>query len=100
MRDAGLLDSALNRPLNLWAYSNPKPDLPAMAASLAMGIAKNHPFLDGNKRTAWVLCRTFLLLNGVNVSACQEEKYDTVIALAAGESTEEQFADWLRSHVI
>jgi death-on-curing protein len=57
LRDAGLLESALHRPLNLWAYSKPKPDLPALAASLAFGVARNHPFLDGNKRTAWVLCR-------------------------------------------
>lgn len=59
VRDAGLLDSALNRPRQTWTYTEPKPDLPTLAASLAYGVARNHPFLDGNKRTAWVFCRTF-----------------------------------------
>lgn len=99
VRDRGLLESALNRPRNLWAYSSPKPDIAALAASIAFGIAKNHPFLDGNKRTAWVLCRTMLLLNGCNVIATQDEKYKAVIALASGEMTEEAFAEWLRGHV-
>lgn len=99
IRDAGLLESALGRPKNLWAYSLPKPDIAALAASLAFGIAKNHPFLDGNKRTAWVVCRMVLLLNGHDVSASQDAKYDAVFALAAGESTEEQFAQWLREHL-
>jgi len=60
VRDTGLLSSALARPKNLFAYSNPKPDLAALAASYAFGIVKNHPFVDGNKRTAYVVCGTFL----------------------------------------
>jgi death-on-curing protein len=98
LRDLGLLDSALNRPHHTWAYTIPKPDLPALAASLAFGVARNHPFLDGNKRTAWVLCRSFLQLNGLDVRPGQEEIVSVVLALAAGEITEEAFADWLRQH--
>ena len=75
MRDAGLLSSALARPRNAFAYLNPKPDLAAIAAAYAFGIAKNHPFFDGNKRTAQVVYRTFLLLNGLNLHASVEEKY-------------------------
>lgn len=100
VRDPGLLDSALSRPRNLWAYSQPKPDIPALAASLAYGVAKNHPFFDGNKRTAWVLCRTMLLLNKVDINATQLEKYDAVYSLAAGEWSEEQFAAWLRENLV
>ncbi|MEM8865939.1 MAG: type II toxin-antitoxin system death-on-curing family toxin [Planctomycetota bacterium] len=99
IRDPGMLDSALSRPLNLWAYSQPKPDLAALAASLAHGIAKNHPFVDGNKRTAWVLCRTLLLVNGVDIKAAQEEKYQAMYSLAAGELSEDAFAKWLREHL-
>lgn len=66
---------------------------------MAFGIAKNHPFLDGNKRTAWVVCRTMLLINGRDVSASQEEKYRAVFGLAAGEVSEEAFAQWLRDHL-
>lgn len=98
LRDAGLLESALNRPRHTWAYTSPKPDLPALAASLAYGVARNHPFLDGNKRTAWVLCRSFLRLNGRDVLVDQQAIVSTVLALAAGEMTEEAFADWLRQH--
>ena len=99
VRDNGLLESALSRPRNLWSYAKPKPDLAAMAAALAFGVARNHPFLDGNKRTAWVLCRTFLVINGVDVIATQDEKYEAVYALAAGDLPEEQFAQWLREHL-
>jgi death-on-curing protein len=100
VRDAGLLASALARPKNLFAYSDPKPDLAALSASLACGIAKNHPFLDGNKRTAYVLCRTFLQLNGKDIEATDVEKYLTFLGLADGSVSEERLVDWIRSKLV
>ncbi len=97
LRDAGLLESALARPKNLLAYSDSPPDLAALAASYAFGIAKNHPFIDGNKRTAYVVCRTFLMLNGQDIEATHEEKYATFLALAKGELDEAGLAEWLRA---
>jgi death-on-curing protein len=96
LRDEGLLSSALARPQNLLAYAQPRPDLAALAAAYAYGIARDHPFADGNKRTALVAARTFLLLNGVNLEASQDEKYLTFFQLAQGTVTEEQLADWIR----
>lgn len=100
VRDLGPLESALQRPQHLWHYSDPKPDIPALAASLAHGIAKNHPFFDGNKRTAWMLCRLMLRLNKCNIEASDTEKYEAMLALAAGEWTEGEFAEWLRSKLV
>lgn len=97
VRDPGLLDSALARPRQKFAYVDPTPDLPALAASYAYGIARNHPFLDGNKRTAFVVCRTFLLLNGMDFEATREEKYRTFLGLAEGRVSEEELAEFLRS---
>lgn len=94
--DEGLLLSALARPQNLLAYSEDSPDISALVASLAYGIAKNHPFIDGNKRTALVVARTFLLLNGFNIEATQEEKYLTFLKLAEGNLSEERLAGWIR----
>ncbi len=94
VRDEGLLESALARPRNLFFYSEKPVDMPRMAASHAYGIATNHPFIDGNKRTALVVSRTFLLLNGWNLAASQEEKYRTIIALAAGQLDEDALAEW------
>ncbi|MEO0529205.1 MAG: type II toxin-antitoxin system death-on-curing family toxin [Planctomycetota bacterium] len=99
-RDPGMLDSALNRPKHTRAYGDPKPDLPALAASLGYGVARNHPLMDGNKRTAWVLCRAFLRINGEDIEATQAEIVSTVLALAAGELSEERFAEWLREHLV
>jgi death-on-curing protein len=98
-RDDGLLQSALARPQNLLAYGDPAPDLAALAAAYAYGIASNHPFVDGNKRTALVVARLFLLLNGANLAATQEEKYSIFLALAAGVLSEETLAEWLRAHL-
>lgn len=98
LRDAGLLDSALARPKNLLAYGQPVPDLPALAASYACGLIRNHPFVDGNKRTAYVVCRTFLKLNGADIFATDDEKYQAFLAVADGSMSEEQLAAWLRSH--
>jgi death-on-curing protein len=99
IRDHGILESALGRPRNLWAYSNPRPDPAQLGASYAYGIAKNHPFIDGNKRTAFVACRLFLKRNGFTLEANELEKYETFLALAAGELTEEQLAAWLRDRI-
>jgi death-on-curing protein len=99
IRDEGLLQSALARPQNLLAYGAPPPDLASLAAAYAYGIARNHPFVDGNKRTALIIARLFLLLNGMNLVATQEEKYSTFMALAAGELSEEELAFWVRAHL-
>ena len=99
LRDEGLLASALARPPNVLAYAQPPPDLAVLAAAYAYGIARNHPFVDGSKRTALVAARTFLLLNGVNLEANQDEKYLTFLQLAQGTLTEEQLADWIRKRI-
>lgn len=97
VRDPGLLESALARPRNQWDYG--RPDLPALAAAYAFGIARNHPFADGNKRTAWVMARLFLALNGVTIAYTPEAAIAIVLALAAGELGEEELAEWFREHV-
>ncbi len=99
LRDEGLLSSALARPQNLFAYGDPAPDLAALAAAYAFGIARDHPFLDGNKRTALIAARTFLLLNGVNLNASQDEKVLIFLQLAEGLLTEEKLADWIRIRI-
>lgn len=100
IRDAGLLDSALARPHQLLAYGEPPPDLAALAACLAHGIARNHPFVDGNKRTAHVCYRVFLMLNGAELQASDEAKYSAMIGLADGSLAEADFAAWLRQHLV
>jgi death on curing protein len=96
IRDENLLRSALARPQNLFAYGDPPPDLAALAAAYAFGIARNHAFVDGNKRVSLVVCRTFLIINGCDMSATQEEKYLTWWRLAAGEIEEAELAAWIR----
>ncbi len=100
LRDRGLLTSAVARPQQLFSYGQPSPDLASLAASYAYGIARNHPFIDGNKRTALVAARTFLLLNGVNVQAAQVDKWLTFLQLAADSLTEDELADWIRSRMV
>lgn len=99
VRDESLLDSALARPAQLHAYGDPPPDLVDLAATLAFGLARNHPLVDGNKRTAYVACRTFLVLNGADLAATPEEKYLTTLTLAEGKLRVEEFAAWLREHL-
>lgn len=99
VRDEGLLESALARPQQLHAYGDPAPDLADLAAALAHGLARNHPFLDGNKRTAAVACETFLELNGARLEAGDLELYPLYLALAEGKLSEPEFAAWLRGHV-
>lgn len=95
VRDMGLLESALSRPKNIEAYE-PDADIARLAAAYAFGIAKNHPFVDGNKRTALVACRTFIILNGYQLDAEPAEKYLTFLSLAEGTLSEEELAVWLR----
>ena len=95
VRDEALLESALARPQQLYAYGDPPPDLAALAASLAFGLARNHPFVDGNKRSAHVCYRVFLALNDVQLEASQEEKYTHMLSLADGSLSEADFAAWL-----
>jgi len=99
IRDEGLLESALARPLNLVAYSEFTPDIASLAASYAYGLVKNHPFLDGNKRTSYVVMRTFLKLNGYDLKARDEEKYEVWIALASNNLSEEELGEWIKAHL-
>jgi death-on-curing family protein len=99
VRDEGLLDSALARPQQLYAYGEPAPDLADLTASLAYGLARNHPFIDGNKRTAHVCYRVFLRLNGADLIADDNEKYTAMIGLSEGSLSEPEFAQWLRSRI-
>jgi len=94
IRDIGMLESALARPKNLFAYSETEPSLEQMAAAYAYGITANHPFVDGNKRTAFITSITFLALNGIRISADKAETYLTFYGLAEGSVTEEQLAGW------
>jgi death-on-curing protein len=96
VRDMGLLESALARPKNLFAYSEDNPSLARLAASYAKGIVANHPFVDGNKRTAFTVSVTFLRLNGLKLTATKEDRVLTFWSLAAGEITEDQLADWFQ----
>lgn len=98
IRDKGLLLSALNRPLDKWDYSDPKPGICDLAAAYAFALAKNHPFFDGNKRTSAVACETFLIRNGLVPTASEEDKYPFYVSLASGDITEEEFAAWLREN--
>ena len=97
IREAGLLDSAMARPQNLALYGDP--DVSELAASYAFGIARNHPFVDGNKRTAAVVSETFLVLNGHVLTATDAELVITFVALAGGELSEEELTDWFRDHL-
>ncbi len=99
VRDDNLLDSALARAQQSHACGDPPPDLADLAASLAFGLARNRPFLDGNQRTAHVCYRVFLTLNGVDLDANDEDKYVMMIALAEGSLSETECAAWLRQHI-
>jgi len=97
VRDPGLLASAMARPLQLAAYEDP--DAARLAAAYAHGIARNHPFVDGNKRTAAVVSETFLMLNGYVLDASDAELVVAMQALAAGELSEAELADWFRGNL-
>ena len=95
IRDFGLLESALDRPRNRLAYE-PKSTLFELAATLCVGLAKNHPFIDGNKRTALLATRAFLFLNGYALEPTEEDEVLTMVAVADSSLSEQQLADWLR----
>ena len=97
VRDPGVLESALARPRNLNEYG--EPDIADLAAAYAFGIARNHPFVDGNKRIAAVVSETFLILNGHSLAASDAELVVAFLALAAGELSEEELAEWFRERV-
>jgi death on curing protein len=97
VRDLPLLQSALARPQNLEAYGNP--DVADLAAAYAFGIAHNHPFLDGNKRTAWVVAEAFLLKNAYELTASDQDALMTMLAVADSSMPEPEFAAWLRTHI-
>jgi len=97
LRDEGLLESALARPHQLLAYG--EPDLAAIAAAYGFGLARNHAFVDGNKRAALLATGLFLAVNGQRLVATQAEATLTMLALAAGELSEDGFAQWLRGHI-
>ncbi|MBW8785056.1 MAG: type II toxin-antitoxin system death-on-curing family toxin [Novosphingobium sp.] len=97
VRNAGALESALARPRNRWSYG--EDEFCALAAAYAFGLGRNHPFADGNKRTAWVLARLFMALNGLAIAFPVEDAVLTMLALAAGELSEDELADWLRQHL-
>ena len=99
LRDRGLLESAVAPPRQWAIYAETAPDAPALAAAYAFGIARNHPFVDGNKRTAYVVCRTFLVLNGWDITGELAERYPPFLAVAEGRLSEEDLATWLRLRV-
>ena len=100
IRDKGLLASALNKPKNLYHYSDPKPTITALAASYAFAVSSNHAFVDGNKRTAFIICQLFLELNGYSLTAEAVEKYDTFIKLAASELLETELEIWISKNSV
>lgn len=97
LRDAGLLASAIARPQHLVVYG--EPDAAQLAAAYAFGVARNHPFVDGNKRTAYVAAELFLALNGIALTADDAGATLTMLQLAAGDMSEEAYAGWLRQHL-
>ncbi|MDA3933304.1 MAG: type II toxin-antitoxin system death-on-curing family toxin [Gammaproteobacteria bacterium] len=98
VRDETLLESALARPQQLASYGEPAPDIAALAAALGYGIACNHPFVDGNKRTAAVATELFIELNGQRLLASNEDMYPIFLSLAKSNLSEAELADWLRLH--
>ncbi|WP_137753643.1 type II toxin-antitoxin system death-on-curing family toxin [Sphingopyxis sp. L1A2A] len=98
VRDSGMLESVLARPRNQWAYG--EDDHIALAAAYAFGLARNHPFGDGNKRTVWVLARLFLRLNGHRIAFSPDAAIAAALALAAGDLSEAELAQWFRERLI
>ncbi len=96
IRDSGMLESALDRPRNKWAYENA--ELPELAAAYGFGIAKNHPFVDGNKRTSLLALYTFLGINGIEFVVPEAEAASMILSLAAGEVSEESLTRWIKDN--
>ena len=99
LRDSGLLESALARPKNLFLYET-EVELSRLAASYALGIVRNHPFVDGNKRVAFIAMALFLALNGLRLKADQVDAYRQIYRAAAGELTEEQLSSWIDANTV
>ena len=99
LRDEGLLLSAVSRPENAYQYSDPKPDIAELAAAYGIGLAKNHHFNDANKRTALIAMRLFLKLNGYDLAASPEDKYKTIIRIAASDISEDELAQRIRKNL-
>ena len=97
IRDMALVQSALVRPRNLVAYGDP--DAAALAAAYAFGLARNHGFSDGNKRTAYVVALVFLLANGIEMTASDVDSVTTMLAVASGQMDEDSLADWFRQNI-
>lgn len=97
VRDAGLFDSAVNRPQQLAHYATP--DVAELAASYGYGISRNHPFIDGNKRTAFVALEMFLILNGYELLADDADCVLTMLAVAAGDISEADLTEWVRNRI-
>ena len=89
----------MNRPIAKWDYESPHPDCCELAAAYAFGVARNHPFVDGNKRAAWVVARVFLAINGYALDFAPRDVIQTVLALAAGDLAEDELAAWFRTHL-
>lgn len=96
LRDAGMLESALDRPRNKWSYE--QAELPELAAAYAYGMARNHPFVDGNKRTSLLALYTFLGINGIDFDVPEAEAATMILSLAAGEVSEKSLARWIRDN--
>ena len=99
LRDAGILDSALARPRKVWEYTDDA-DLATLAAEYGFGIARNHPFIDGNKRVGLAAPNVFLILNGFEIEADEPDVVNKVVRLADGHLTRPKFAEWIRHHMI
>ena len=100
VRDQGGLESAVASPRNLFAYGSPTPDVASLAVQYAFAITCSQVFLDGNKRTAWVTCRTFLLLNGHDLQASQEERYTMMMQLTNRQIDAATLAEWIRTRLV
>jgi death-on-curing protein len=100
IRDRGLLESALARPINAAQYGEPAPDVPELAAQYAIAVSRNHPFVDGNKRVAYVLLETFLELNGYTLPVDDAEAIAMMWSLAAGDETDATFVAWVRENAV
>lgn len=98
VRDAGLLDAALARPRQLWAYRQPRPDIASIGAAYAAGIIRSHPFVDGNKRAGYIACRLFLRLNGYDLEVDLSARYLAILGLADGSLDEDAFEAWVRAN--
>lgn len=99
VRDINMLESAINRPKQLYYYGDPAPSIADMAAAYAHGIAKNHPFIDGNTPTAYIICILFLHINGIGIKSSQVENCLTFLKLASGDITEAELSAWLTEHL-